>query len=385
MAKTVGRTSGYARSLKTLRRSLEQLDLLVDGESTTVSRFAPAFLASGAPYWKPSYRAYLTIALRAHILPALGEVDLRQVGVDDVAHLISSMSGQQPKSVNNVLSVLRSMLKAAEERGLVDSVPRIKPLRATAPKMSCYSGGEFDALVRAARDVGARPLATVYLGGHAGLRRGEMLALRWEDVDFSRGALVVARSRWGHHETTPKNGKSRSVPLSGALRKALLRVRGVSEYVLGGCLGSPCTAKTLYRWVYAIERATGLTGRGQLHVLRHTFCSHLAANGVPVGVIKELAGHGSIGVTERYMHFGDEQKQMAVRTLDAKEKPHSEAVSEWGGTTGSSWVFADYHGDSSWGTRIRTYGTNSETSSAPTVVDGLQPASISGEQNGTKK
>ena len=69
----------------------------------------------------------------------------------------------------------------------------------------------------------------------------------------------------------------------------------------------------------ATERA-GLTPTRSLHILRHTFCSHLAMRGAPTRVIQRMAGHSSIATTERYMHLSPEAEQDAIRLLDAGQR-----------------------------------------------------------------
>jgi integrase len=102
----------------------------------------------------------------------------------------------------------------------------------------------------------------VLLGGEAGLRCGEILALEWTDVDLSRRQLCVARSEWKGHVTVPKGGPVRHVPL---------------------------TQKVVQCLMGRVARRANVT-RG-VHILRHTFCSHLAMRGAPARAIQELAGH----------------------------------------------------------------------------------------------
>jgi integrase len=112
----------------------------------------------------------------------------------------------------------------------------------------------------------------VLLGGEAGLRCGEMMALEWTDVDPDKRQLCVQRSEWKGHVTTPKGGRLRYIPL---------------------------------------------TGRLGAYISRHTFCSHLAMRGAPTRAIQELAGHRDLVTTQRYMHLSPAAIEGAIRLLES--------------------------------------------------------------------
>jgi site-specific recombinase XerD len=79
--------------------------------------------------------------------------------------------------------------------------------------------------------------------------------------------------------------------------------------------GTPVSQQTVRSWMAAQKRA-GLKVTGALHILRHTFCSHLAMRGVPPLSIKELAGYRSLRTTMRYMHLGKGEKHRAIQMLE---------------------------------------------------------------------
>jgi site-specific recombinase XerD len=80
--------------------------------------------------------------------------------------------------------------------------------------------------------------------------------------------------------------------------------------------GGTITPKVLRLWMEAAQRRAGLPVTGKLHMLRHTFCSHLAMRGAPPLAIQELAGHTSLTTTMRYMHLSPSEKDRAIRLLD---------------------------------------------------------------------
>ena len=141
------------------------------------------------------------------------------------------------------------------------------------------------------------------MAGEAGLRLGEMLALEWTDIDFKNGLLMVMRNDWRGSIGAPKSGRDRKIPLTTrvtAALKAIRHLKGKLVFCWGD--GSRWTNSTMRAGIKRQAKRAGLRVTGW-HVLRHTFCSHLAMRGAPAIAIKELAGHASIAVTNRYMHL----------------------------------------------------------------------------------
>ena len=155
------------------------------------------------------------------------------------------------------------------------------------------------------------------LGGEAGLRCGEMMALAWTDVDLAKRQLCVQRSDWKGQVTAPKSGRLRYVPLTIRLAAALRDHR----HLRGQCALSKEDGRALRQrevqglGLRAARRAN--LANGGVHVLRHTFCSHLAMRGAPGRAIQELAGHGDLGTTQRYMHLSPAALDAAIRLLDS--------------------------------------------------------------------
>ena len=184
---------------------------------------------------------------------------------------------------------------------------------------------DFDAyeqLLDAARTVDRRAELLVLLGGDAGLRCGEMMALEWRDVDLVGGQLTVARSDWKGHVTAPKSGRVRHVPLTQRLWATLKRHRHLrGQRVLRTRDGQPLTQKIVQNFLrWSARRANVKRG---VHILRHTFCSHLAMRGAPARAIQELAGHENLTTTQRYMHLSPAALTSAIQLLDGP-KPVSE-------------------------------------------------------------
>ena len=158
----------------------------------------------------------------------------------------------------------------------------------------------------------------VLAGGDAGLRLGEIIALEWRDIDLSARRLTVERSDWLGHVTVPKGGRSRQLPMTQRLAAALRGARHLrGERVL--CLpdGSPITRDRVIKAVRGAQRVAGI--EQGVHILRHSFCSHLAMKGAPARAIQELAGHADLSTTQRYMHLSPAATEDAIRLLDSRQ------------------------------------------------------------------
>jgi site-specific recombinase XerD len=116
----------------------------------------------------------------------------------------------------------------------------------------------------------------------------------------------------------PKSGRSRQLPTTQRLTAALKAVRHLrSERVFCQPDGSPITRDRVIKAVRAAQRVADL-GQG-VHILRHTFCSHLAMKGAPARPIQELAGHADLSTTQRYMHLSPAATEDAIRLLDGRQ------------------------------------------------------------------
>src|SRR5688500_17192251 len=181
--------------------------------------------------------------------------------------------------------------------------------------MGCLDFEEYDRLLGAAKTDRTAYLIAL-LAGDAGLRCGEIMALAWGDVDLKKRQLCVQRSDWKGHVTTTKGGRLRYVPMTQRLAVTLQSHRHLrGERVLCQDDGSPLTQKIVREHVRRTARRAQVA-KGGVHILRHTFCSHLATRGAPARAIQELAGHKDLSTTQRYMHLSPAALDAAIRLLD---------------------------------------------------------------------
>jgi len=193
----------------------------------------------------------------------------------------------------------------------------IRLLPISKPSMGFYDFDEFERLVEAAKALDRRTYLIVLLGGEAGLRCGEMMALEWGDVDFHKRQICIQRSDWKGHVTVPKGGRLRHVPMTVRLAAAVRDSRHLrSARMLCQSDGSALTADMVKHHVERAARRAQV-GESGVHRLRHTFCSHLTMRGAPARAIQELAGHQDLVTTQRYMHLSPAAVEGAIRLLES--------------------------------------------------------------------
>jgi integrase len=290
-------------------------------EVPTLEAFAPRFVDghARANRHKPSGIAATESILKWHLVPALGAKRLDAITNEQVQRLKLTLADRAPKTVNNVLTLLSTLLKKAVEWGELERLPcTIKLLPNPRKTMGFHDFDQYERLLTIARKRGAETYLMIVLGGDAGLRLGEIVALEWRDVDLQARRVTVQRSDWLGHVTVPKGGRSRQLPMTQRLTAALKSARHLrSDRVLCVSGGAPITRDRVIKAVRAAQRAAGI--EQGVHILRHTFCSHLAMRGAPARAIQELAGHADLSTTQRYMHLSPAATEDAIRLLDGRE------------------------------------------------------------------
>ena len=266
---------------------------------------------------KPStLRAYRS-ELRAHLLPAFGDQALESITPAAIEQWRGSLVGLSNRTKNKLLVVMHGVMRRAQHVwGLpsnpVASVER-HPQRSSGD-IDVFSPEEVWALARAAT---SEQDAAIYLtAAFTGLRRGELIALRWRDVDFGASLIRVRASYAGSQLTTPKSGKVRSVPMAPDVAQALsgLVKRGAwiadDDLVFVGELGEYLDGSALRRrYVEALKRA-GLRPL-RFHDLRHTFGTRMIAK-ADIRRVQEWMGHADVQTTMRYLHYAPREGDAAL-------------------------------------------------------------------------
>lgn len=282
---------------------------------------------------------------KGYIMGALGDKPAAKITTREVEAMLKHIAGTgvSPRSVNKHRAVVSAIFNYGMREatfGLptnpaAQTDKRREPQRDTLP---FYSPEEVEALARSLeggrhRDP-SRPAVSdqertlriaedlqdavlVRTASYAGLRLGELLALRWGDIDFSRSTITVRRAISGGVESSTKSGRIRRVPLPDQLAVALDRLSRRGDYTSDGdlvfcnALGRTLDGSALRRRYKAARDAVGLREL-RFHDLRHTYGSNLAAAGVDLVTIQAAMGHGALATTSRYLHARDASEQAAT-------------------------------------------------------------------------
>jgi integrase len=313
----------YSRTTAREWGDRRERELLLNGpkirkEVPTLETFAPRFIEgyARANRQKPSGVAAKESILRLHLMPELGSRALDAISNEHVQRLKLRLHEKSPKTINNVLSVLSVLLKQALEWGVLDKMPcSIRLVRVPRTDAAFHDFDDYERLLKAAQTIDPRSYLIALLGGEAGLRAGEIVALEWSDVDFERRQIRVRHSDWCGELIAPKNGRIRFVGMTERLAAAIRQQRHLrSSRVLCKDDGTAITRQGAWSRVrYAAHRANVSTG---VHILRHTFCSHLAMQGAPIRGVQELVGHQSLAMTQRYSHLTPAALDATIRLLE---------------------------------------------------------------------
>ena len=300
--------------------------------------FAKKFLDTYASK-KRSYHTDLTV-YNNHLKPYFGDIFLSDIKIERIEKYQAERQkkttrrktpdGQPMKTsgatINREIALLRTMLNKAVEWEYLDASPvnwrRVKKFNENG-RERYLTADERERLFGALDDSGPILRNFIILALNTGLRRGEIMGLRWANVNMDDGLVCLERAQ-------RKNNKVLRVPLNENALEVLRRLPRASEYVL-------CEPKTGER-VLSFRRAFATACRKagiknlRIHDLRHTFGTMLNARGVDLPTISSLLGHSSITMTSRYITPILEIQKRAVDSLvDDTEKERKKNESPLGG------------------------------------------------------
>ncbi|MDE0383019.1 MAG: tyrosine-type recombinase/integrase [Defluviicoccus sp.] len=258
--------------------------------------------------YKPSTRRSMGIVLAKRVVPTFGSKPLDRIGRADVARWFEAYSRTSPGGANRALDMLRQIMNFAIACGHIQTNPARGIARNPRPRFNRFlSREEVERLHRVldgqTRKGDRQQADIIRLLLLTGCRRGEILGLRWSEVDDDR--LMLADGKTG----------PRTVPLNTLARRILERQpKGESAFVFPS-LRDPARPRwpELPLW-YRARREAGIEDV-RLHDLRHTHASHAVMNGVPVPVVSRLLGHSNTRMTLRYAHLGDRDIEQAAERI----------------------------------------------------------------------
>jgi integrase len=344
---TIGSTSSWQTTAarakaKELRRLIDDggdplADIEAEREAPMVSDLADRFEAEHLPRKRARTADDYRRILRLHVRPALKHLKVAEVAfadIDRLHHKVTKESG--PYQANRTIAVLSKMLALAVRwKWRADNPCKGIERNREYERRRYLSGDELAKLtvaLQGARDQqSANAIRLLLL---TGARRGEVLGMRWADVDLAVGT-------WSKPPSSTKQRESHIVPLSAPARQLLSEIadeqadkhhrHGLGEHVFPGN-GDSGHLREIKRTWRTLTRRAGLENL-RLHDLRHSFASELVSSGASLPLIGALLGHSQVQTTARYSHLYDDPLRKAVERVGAiveaagNGKPSAETVS----------------------------------------------------------
>ncbi len=297
------------------------------------------------PHVRPATYNNYSVKVNNHIKPAIGHYKLKALRQDIVQKFVNSLSekGLSPSTVTDIYKLLHNALETAIDDGLIvrNVANRVKLPRMSKPKINVLTIEQQDAFVEQAKKT---YMGTMYIFDLCtGMRLGELLGLKWDDIDFPNNELHIQRtiykskdpdntdSCWQLYFGDPKTEASaRTIPLNETAIKVLADVfeqqnqnkdkAGTAyednDLVFCTQLGRPLDPNNMRRTFYSICDKIGVKGLHP-HCLRHTFATRGAENNVDVRVMQRLLGHSNIQETaDTYTHVLNGLKRDEVMKLE---------------------------------------------------------------------
>ena len=336
------------RKAKQLREEAVRFDI-TNISKMTVESYMRRWLADvKQPELKPGSFDRVEQSLEYQIFPFIGHIQISALTSNDVQQMLNSiMEKWSHSTAKKAYNNLNSCMELAVTRGeiLKNPVKGVKPPSSkgkTKKDIYAYSPEEIAAIVTEAKRTYGNG-TPVYRYGYliilllnTGMREGEPLFLKWEDVDLEKrhiyvhGNVVDVKNRDEKSATkytvieqeTPKTNKStRYIPLNDNAIEALEKLRRIikdSRNVIATKNHTLVSPHKVYKTMESILRCCNITGKANIvHALRHTFATTLIRNGVDIKAVSEILGHEDVSTTLKiYHHVIEEQKHAAVIALD---------------------------------------------------------------------
>lgn len=267
---------------------------------------------------KPSEQLNKKTAIKNHLKPFFGKMDLDKISALNIEEFkaLKQAEGKCNKSINNYLGMLSKCLNCAEEWGVIKNAPRTKHLKVPPQKFRFLTEEEYNKLLEEAQKINREFYEMVLFTLRTGVRVGELMAIRWEDIDFDRQNVTIRRSIVNGIIGSPKSNKTRQIPLSDDIFSV---IKNKKRNLKDSNIWKMETSRfSLNRKLKRACRRFGFKVGGW-HDLRHTFASKLANNGVALQVIQALLGHSDLKMTQRYAHLEPLTLSDAIKTLEPKE------------------------------------------------------------------
>lgn len=346
-----GKTERQAREKKNLALRDYEAGLSRKAERMTVSRYVEEWLEDTAkervrPSTLMAYRSHFT----THIKPALKGIRLRDLEPDHVNKMLAGIvrGGASPATANRVRATLRAALTSALKSRYVahNAATLAEPRKERRERVEPLTNEQARRLIAGIKDDRRGPLIEMAI--YTGMRQGELLALRWQDVDLVAGVVTVSRTlTWEKRQpngigpkrtpvfSDPKTAQSRRrITLPASAIAPLYRQREIAveleqeatvsrwkpipgeDLVFPSAVGGPLNSSNVTHRLQSILEGLGLP-KQRFHDLRHLTASLLLAEGVDIFTVKEILGHSQISLTANtYGHLTEKLADDAASRLD---------------------------------------------------------------------
>lgn len=240
----------------------------------------------------------------------------------------NGFGGLSAKSVHDILVVMRSVAKYAEqEYGYRNPMRNISMPKSESKEAEVFNKGERGRLQSYLQNNLTDSNLGILLTMYSGLRIGELCALTWNDIDFENGVVHISKAlqrvpdKSGKGKTTiaitsPKSKTSvRDIPLPSFVLDILNRKKRSGGYILSGS-GKPVEVRTMQNRFKAVLKECGIRS-ANFHLLRHTYATVCIESGFDAKTVSELLGHSSVNITlNRYVHSSMDMKKKCVARLN---------------------------------------------------------------------
>ncbi len=271
------------------------------------------------PYLRENSLAAIKYVLNLHILPMIGDYRIRDITPMQIQAIMANLADKSNSLQSKVLVNMRSIFNAAQENGLVAKSPvsaMLKPGGKRTPEKETLTPQESQMLLDRVTNPRARTFLLTAL--HTGMRRGEIVGLQWDDIDFEAKMIHIQHNAVMSETSTTINdflktkAGCRDVPLSEELGKWLAAQKKIShsKYVLAMQNHKPLTKSSYKSMWKLIERELPDT-HVTAHILRHTYITRLFEAGLDIKEIQYLAGHSTVDMTLKvYTHYDRRSREM---------------------------------------------------------------------------
>lgn len=274
-----------------------------DGDRVTLEDAIDRFLEYNLEHYSPSYSPDVKERLKIW-KEQLGSLFVSRIQASDILAVRDALAAKvSPATANRYVTALSAVLtRAVKEWDLIDHNPchRLRRLSEEKGRTRYLEPDELVKLRTAVKGSRSRHLYPEFILSVAtGIRRSEMLALEWRNIDLVRGCVTIEQS--SYRETT-KNRRARVIPLVEDAKKAMKEWKKSDPTRIDGRVFPEIFPRSA--WEHALELA-GLSDF-RWHDLRHTCASYLAMHGVPARTIAEILGHQTLQMVQRYSHLSPE-------------------------------------------------------------------------------